>query len=218
MVIEVKPFAQWGLDFVGPINPPSSAGHRYILTVSDYFTRCTKALACKQCTSEVVINFLESGIINHFGCPIALVCDNGPTFASLKFSIWAFDHGIIIKFSSNYYPQGNNLVESSNKNILIVIYKLLERNPKDWHTQIKFSLWADRTRHKDSIGTSPYHLMYGFEPMFPIQLKIPTLQFINDYYDEGDRREALLAKLLHLEEKRDEALEYFAKHQGVVKR
>lgn len=65
---------------------------------------------------------------------------------------------------------------------------------------------------------SPYHLVYGLEPVFPIQLKIPTLQFINEYYDEGDRREARLSKLLHLEEKRDEALENFTKHQGVVKR
>lgn len=133
-VFEVKPFTQWGMDFIGPINPPSSIGHRYILTIIDYFTRWTEDLACKKCTSEEVINFIESGIINHFGCPMYLVCDNDPAFASLKLSNWAFDHGIIIKFSSNYYPQGNGLVESSNKNLLIVIHKLLERKPKDWNT------------------------------------------------------------------------------------
>lgn len=44
------------------------------------------------------------------------------------------------------------------------------------------------------------------------------MQFINEYYDEGDKREARLVELLHLEEKRDESLEKFAKHQGVVKR
>lgn len=101
---------------------------------------------------------------------------------------------------------------------MTVIRKLLERNPKDWHTQLQFSLWADRTRLKSSIGTSPYHLVYGLEPVFPIQLKIPTLQFINEFYDEGDRREARLTELLNLEEKRDDALENFSKYQGVVKR
>lgn len=63
-VTEVRSFAQWGMDFIGPINPPSSAGHRYILTITDYFTRWTEAFACRQCTSEVVIHFLESAIIN----------------------------------------------------------------------------------------------------------------------------------------------------------
>ena len=33
-----------------------------------------------------------------------------------------------------------------------------------------------------------------------------------------DRVQTCLTQLLHLEEKRDEALEKFAKHQGVVKR
>lgn len=166
----------------------------------------------------MVIDFIESGIINHFGCSLSLVCNNGPAFASLKFSNWYFDHGIIIKFASNYYPQGNGLAESSNKNLLTVIRKLLEKNPKDWHTQLRFALWEDRTRKKTSIGTSPYHLVYGLEPIFPIQLRIPTLQFINEYYDEGNRRETRLQEILHLEERRDEALEKFTKHQVVVKR
>ena len=34
-------FSQWGLDFIGPINPPSSSGHKWILTATDYFTRWT---------------------------------------------------------------------------------------------------------------------------------------------------------------------------------
>lgn len=38
--IQVKqPFMRWGIDFIGPINPPSSAGHRWVLIAIDYFTR-----------------------------------------------------------------------------------------------------------------------------------------------------------------------------------
>ena len=55
--------------------------------------------------------------------------------------------------------------------------------------------------------------------MFPIQLKIPTLRFIQEYYDENeDRVQVRLAQLMQLDERRDEALEKFAKHQGVMKR
>lgn len=100
-VIEVRPFTKWGLDFIGMINPPSSAQHRYILTATDYYTRWSAAQALKFCTSDIVIKFLEENIITRFGCPDALVCDNGSVFSSLRFSNWAFEHGITLNFSSN---------------------------------------------------------------------------------------------------------------------
>ena len=50
-VIEVKPFTKWGLDFIGPINPPSSGHHQYILTATDYCTRWTEAQSLKNCTT-----------------------------------------------------------------------------------------------------------------------------------------------------------------------
>ena len=36
------PFQVWGLDFVGPINPNSSKGHKYILTAIEYFSNGQK--------------------------------------------------------------------------------------------------------------------------------------------------------------------------------
>ena len=133
-VIEVKPFAKWGLDFIGPINLPSSGHHQYILTATDYYTRWIDAQSLKNCTTEIVMKFLEENIITRFGCPHAFVCDNGPAFRSLKFSSWAFDYGITLNFSSNRYLQGNGLTESTSKNLLSAIKKLLDNNPRDWHT------------------------------------------------------------------------------------
>jgi hypothetical protein len=34
-----KPFAQWGLNVIGPINPKSRKGNPYIITSIDYFTK-----------------------------------------------------------------------------------------------------------------------------------------------------------------------------------
>ena len=33
------PFEAWGMDIIGPINPPSSRGHRFILAITDYFSK-----------------------------------------------------------------------------------------------------------------------------------------------------------------------------------
>jgi hypothetical protein len=34
-----SPFQQWGLDIIGPINPPSSQQNKFIVTATYYFTR-----------------------------------------------------------------------------------------------------------------------------------------------------------------------------------
>lgn len=39
-----SPWYHIGVDFVGPISPPSSAGNRYILTISDYYTKWVEAI------------------------------------------------------------------------------------------------------------------------------------------------------------------------------
>lgn len=54
------PWYQLGVDFVGPISPPSQSGNRYILTISDYFTKFgwAKALPTKE-AQHVVSAFRE---------------------------------------------------------------------------------------------------------------------------------------------------------------
>jgi len=67
MVIEV-PFQQWGLDFIGVINPNSSVGHKFILTITNYFTRWLEAMQCKNVDQEAMIVMIKR-IITHFGIP-----------------------------------------------------------------------------------------------------------------------------------------------------
>lgn len=101
--------------------------------------RWTEAIATKQATFEVVIQFLEEHILALFGTPFALVCDNGSGFTSLSLTTWVKEHGITISYSTNYYLQGNGLAESTNNNLLIVLRKLLDKNPRDWHSKLKYA-------------------------------------------------------------------------------
>jgi hypothetical protein len=100
-----EPFEQWGLDVVGEINPHSSKQHRYILIATDYFTCWIEAIPLVKVDEEVVINFLEQHIIMRFGIPNSLVFDNDSYFSSLKLSEYALEKGIILKYSTNYYPK-----------------------------------------------------------------------------------------------------------------
>ena len=62
---------------------------------------------------------------------------------------------ISLGHSIAYYPQGNGLVESSNKIFLNIIKNLLEDSKKSWHKKLVHALWADRLTTKKSIDMSP---------------------------------------------------------------
>jgi hypothetical protein len=77
------PFQQWGLDFIGEINPHSSAQHRWILIATDYFTKWVEAIPTRKAIDSVVIDFLEENILSRFGCPRKIVTDNAQAFKSM---------------------------------------------------------------------------------------------------------------------------------------
>ena len=54
------PFKRVAVDIVGPIAPPSEAGHRYILTLVDYATKYPEAVPLKKITTEAVAEALYS--------------------------------------------------------------------------------------------------------------------------------------------------------------
>ena len=52
------PWYNIGIDFIGPINPSSSKGNRYILTISDYFSKFVEAVALPTKNADGVANAL----------------------------------------------------------------------------------------------------------------------------------------------------------------
>ena len=78
------PFQQWGLDFIGEINPNSSGQHRWILIETDYFTKWIEAIPTRRATYAVIMDFPQENILDRFGYPKRIVTDNAPVFKSKK--------------------------------------------------------------------------------------------------------------------------------------
>eukprot|EP00253_Pinus_taeda_P016409 PITA_16409 len=116
-----QPFDQWGLDIIGDIVPHSFKKHRYILTATDYFTKWVEAVPLKTANVEHIIDFIDQFIITRFGLPSALMFDNASYFSGNAMTEFALKRGFKLKYSANYYPQGNGLDESTNKNLIIII-------------------------------------------------------------------------------------------------
>ena len=69
-------FQQWGLDFIGEINPTSSVKNKWILTATDFFTKWVEFIPTWNATDKVIINFIQENILSRFGCPKKLLTEN----------------------------------------------------------------------------------------------------------------------------------------------
>jgi transposase InsO family protein len=76
-----------------------------------------------------VISFLETNIFSIFGLPLEIIIDNGPAFISSKLNQFLAKLGVKHFTSSTYYPQGNGQAESTNKNMVRIIKRIIEYKP-----------------------------------------------------------------------------------------
>ena len=111
---------------------------------------------------------------------------------------------ITLGHSTAYYPQGNGLVESSNKSLVIIIKKLLEDNKKTWNKKSVNALWEDRLTTKKSIGTSPYQHVYGMDVVFPSSLGVPVMNIIQELQVETNDIQRRINQTIHLQQTREE--------------
>ncbi|KAL8583209.1 hypothetical protein ACOMHN_053722 [Nucella lapillus] len=75
------PFKRVAVDIVGPLNPPSEKGNRYILTMVDYATKYPEAIAHANTDSATVTDALLD-MWSCLGIPEEVVSDKGTQFTS----------------------------------------------------------------------------------------------------------------------------------------
>jgi hypothetical protein len=65
--------------------------------------------------------------------------------------------------SSNYYPQGNVMEESTNNMLIQIIKNTIESIHEKWHNKLIDVLWESRLTPNKGTGHSPFSLVYGRE-------------------------------------------------------
>jgi len=125
---------------------------------------------------------------------------------------------IILGHSTAYHPQGNGLVESSNKSLVNIIKKLLEINKKSWNKRLVHALWADRITQKKSIGMSPFELVYGVDTIFAASLTALVVKLLQEADIEEDPMQKRLNQMIHLQQTREEVFKNTSKLQEKIKK
>ena len=119
------------MDMVGPISPPSSKGHRFVLTIIDYFSRWAEAIPLKEVKTSDVIKFIKYHVIYRCGVPRQIVHDNGPLFVNQALQKFCNKFRIQSVSSMTYYSAANGLAEAFNKTIGKLLKKFVSKSQRD---------------------------------------------------------------------------------------
>lgn len=122
--IALEPFEKWGIDFVGPVNPPSR-GQCYILVYIDYATKWAEVKALPVAKEDKVVDFLYKKILQRFDAPREIVSDQGPQFVSTMMEAFLQRYQITHRKSSPYHPQANGQVEVTNRELENILTKIV---------------------------------------------------------------------------------------------
>ncbi|KAL6962731.1 hypothetical protein U1Q18_052479 [Sarracenia purpurea var. burkii] len=209
------PFAQWGLDIVGPL--PMAAGQvKFLLVGIDYFTKWVEALPLAKITEQNATQFLRKMIVCRFGIPKVIVTDNGKQLDNKRFKEFCADLGIELHFASVAHPQSNWQVEVTNRSLLKIIKTKLEQAKGLWAEELPNVLWAYQTTARTPTGATPYLLTYGHEAVLPVEIGLPSAR--TAMYDPLRNEEELRLDLDLIEEERELATMRTATYQSRMRK
>jgi transposase InsO family protein len=115
-----------GMDIVGPL-PITSKGHRFILVITDHFSKWAVAVSMAHITTkDIAAALVERVILAGYDTPTRILTDRASNFNSeLARKIYKL-LGIHKKTTSAYHPQCNRHTECFNDTLMRTLAKMLQ--------------------------------------------------------------------------------------------
>ena len=165
------PLERVALDILGPL-PETYNGNRYILVISDYFSRWVEAFGMPDQEASTVADCLVQGFVSRFGVPSQIHSDQGAQFESNLFQALCRILGIEKTRTTPYHPQSDGLVERFNRTLEDMLSKVVETNHKNWDDCLPLAMMAYRSSIHETTGESPVRMMLGRDIQLPVDLML----------------------------------------------
>ncbi|GKV53174.1 hypothetical protein SLEP1_g59712, partial [Rubroshorea leprosula] len=166
------PFAQWGVDLLGPF-VKGKGGYTYLVVTVDYFTKWIEAKPLSMTTEKKIEEFLFNSMLCKFGILKRIIANNGPQFRAAALRSFCNDYGIELSLTSVYTPQSNGQAESANKIVLRGLKTRVLAAHSNWVDELSKLLWSCRTTPSLATGETPFSLAYGAEAVIPVEVGLP---------------------------------------------
>ena len=171
----IRPFQRVAIDYIGPFHR-TFHGKVYALVIIDYCTRYLIVIPSSSATTESSKTIMEEHVFWRFGYPREVVTDGGQHFKGEGFNGFLKQLNIKHIIVAPYSPESNGVVERSNRDIKNNMSKYCNENATDWDHLCYSAAFCHNTQHHLSIGTTPYRLVHGREPVLRADLLTPIIQ------------------------------------------
>ncbi len=168
-----EPFSRIIIDCVGPL-PKTRSGNSYMLTIMCSATRFPEAIPLRKITTPVIVKALIK-FFTWVGLPREIQHDQGSNFMSGIFQQVMDQLGIKQCVSSAYHPESQGALERYHQSLKTMIKTYCFESEKDWDEGIPLLLFASREAIQESLGFSPFELVFGHSVRGPLKVMKETL-------------------------------------------
>lgn len=166
------PLESVAIDILGELIR-TKKGNRFLLVITDRFTKLTKTVPLKRITATAVAHAFVHHWVFHYGPPRTLLSDNGSQFMARFFTEVCRIMGTKNVYTTTYHPQCNGQVERFNRTILSALRSYLGDHPRDWDEFTSALTYAYNTQVHKTTGLAPFELVLSRPPTHLALEKIP---------------------------------------------
>jgi transposase InsO family protein len=160
-------------DILGPF-PESEMGNKYVLTVSDHFTKWVEIFAVPDQTAITCANKILNEVIARFGCPLDLHSDQGRNYESHVFAELCKLLEIRKTRTASGNAKCNGQTERFNRTLVRMIKAYMRGEQNKWDENLGCLAAAYRATPHETTGFSPNLLMLGREVRLPAEIMFGT--------------------------------------------
>ena len=163
------PLERIAIDLLGPL-PKTWSGNKYIMVVTDYFTRWAESYPMPNMEAETVCKHLVNNFISRYGVPKQIHTDQGRQFESELFQNLCKLLKIDKTRSTSFHPQSSGLVERFNRSLEDMLSKVVSTDQKDSDECLPLTMLAYRSSVHESTKYTPNVMMHGREAQLPVDI------------------------------------------------
>ena len=163
-----EPFSHLIIDCVGPL-PKSKSGNEYLLTIMCSSTRFPEAIPLRNIKAKTILKVLIK-FFTLVGLPKSIQSDRGSNFMSGLFQQVLHELNIEQLRSSVYHPESQGALERFHQTLKTMLRSFCLESGKDWDEGVHLLLFAARESVQESLGFSPFELVFGHTVRGPLKL------------------------------------------------
>jgi hypothetical protein len=138
----------------------------------DLFTHYPLIFPIPNQRTTTVATVLVERVFLEFGFPMELLSDRGSNFISVLMNEVMAILTVRRITTLSYKPQTNGVVERFNHSLLTMLSHYIMLDQRDWDLWIPYVLFAYRSAPHTTLGHSPFIMLYGREPRFPLDVPL----------------------------------------------